>query len=55
MKKKLHLDYPLTNILYNKLGEENFIIFLNKFKLIVTADDETENFLKILFKKHNIK
>lgn len=44
--KKLHLDYALSQMLQQKLGDNKFRIFLSKYEYIISADKKTENFLK---------
>jgi hypothetical protein len=44
--KKLHLDYALSQMLQQKLGDNKFRIFLNKYEYIISADKKTEDFLK---------
>ena len=51
--KKLHLDYALAQVLNQKLGQKRFQDFLARFEYIISADKQTEDFLKEIF--HNQK
>ena len=47
--KKLHLDYALAQVLNQKLGQKKFQEFLAEFEYIISADKQTEDFLKEIF------
>lgn len=47
--KKLHLDYPLAQMLSQKLGYSKFKSFLSKFEYVISQDKKTEDFLKELY------
>lgn len=55
MKKNINLDFQSLMALENTLGKESMIEFLDRYQVIITQDQESEQYLKTIFVKKTKK
>lgn len=55
MKKNINLDFQSLQALENSLGREEMIEFLDRYQVIITQDQESEQYLKTIFVKKTKK
>lgn len=49
MKKNINLDFHSLKALEQTLGKEEMIEFLDRYQVIITQDQESEQYLKTIF------
>ena len=55
MKKNINIDYQSLMTLENTLGKEDMIEFLDRYQVIITQDQESEQYLKTIFTNKKTK